>query len=57
MMDVTVRAALLAQATRWAAIRHASSAWGTDEEGHMVDRLLDLIDEQEERIKALEKQV
>jgi hypothetical protein len=54
MMDVTARAALLAQATRWAAIRHASSAWGTDEEGHMVDRLLGLIDEQEERIKQLE---
>ena len=39
---------LYKQAARWAAIRHASAAWGSDEEGHMVNRLLDRIEELEQ---------
>ena len=36
--------ALIEQATRRAAILHASAAWGSDEDGALIDRLLDHIE-------------
>ena len=39
--------ALIEQATRRAAILHASAAWGSDEDGALIDRLLDHIEKLE----------
>ena len=38
---------LIKQATARAAILHASAAWGSDEDGHLVDRMIDRIEELE----------
>lgn len=39
--------ALVDQATRRAALLHASAAWGSDEDGHLINRLLDCIEQHE----------
>lgn len=45
--------ALVERATRRASILHASAAWGSDEDGFLIDRLLDLIETQAREIERL----
>lgn len=47
--------ALIEQATRRAAILHASAAWGSDEDGALIDRLLAHIEKLEAELDRCRK--
>ena len=44
-------------ATRRAAILHASAAWGTDEDGHLMNMLVDVIKAQAAEIAGLREAI